>query len=191
MKIASLLFFAAAAAGTFAFTRPAAALGPLDIEVGARAGYGSSPYKNYPFDALKAGAGARAGVTVFNVYAGASLMYYFGDGNGSFSATSLMYGIEGGYNFNFLFLTIRPQIGIGNFETHYTWATDMGPMKGPLAIAAWGGVSNRSLYIEPRATALVHIAFVYLGADAGVLLTPGLYDSKAAVLVNGQLGVKF
>jgi hypothetical protein len=191
MKGASILLLAAAAGvGTFAFTRPAAALGPIDLEAGARVGYGSSPYKDSDFNVMNVGIGARAGLSIFNIYAGASVMYYFGSshdnevvktptglGTAKVSGTSFMYGIEGGYNFSLLFLTIRPQIGVGNFQTHLSWN---------------GGSANaHNIYIEPRATALIGISFVYFGADIGVLLTPGLSDSKAAVLANGQLGVKF
>ncbi|MCL2449067.1 MAG: hypothetical protein FWD17_08980 [Polyangiaceae bacterium] len=205
-KGASVFLLAAAAgAGTFAFTRPAAALGPIDVEVGARAGYGSSPYKSslLSFNALGAGIGARAGVTFFNVYAGLSLMYYFGssgnvqltapDGSSlsaHAAASSFMYGVEGGYNFSFLFLTIRPQLGIGNFQTHYrNFPTDLTGLGGGLPSVL--PTTTHNIYIEPRATALVNIGIVYAGADIGVLLTPGLHDSKAAALVNGQLGVKF
>lgn len=190
MKGASILLLAAAAgASTFGFTRQASALGPIDLEVGARAGYGSTPFKseaNAP-NALGAGIGARAGVTFFSIYAGASLMYYFGGsetvpivnadgtiGSEKISASSLLYGLEAGYNFSILFLTIRPQIGLGRLNIHVP-----------------GGEDQHNIYVEPRATALINIGLFYFGADVGALLTPGLNQSKAALLVNGQLGLKF
>jgi hypothetical protein len=194
MRGASILLLAAAAgAGTFAFPRQAAALGPIDLEVGARAGYGSNPIKDAALNPLGAGIGGRAGVSFFGIYAGLSLMYYFGGSanvpeenpatgaiaSTKVTGTSFLYGLEAGYNFNILFLTLRPQIGVGNYQLH-------------TSISNGGGSSDEhNIYIEPRATALIGIGLFYFGADVGVLLTPGLADSKAAVLVNGQLGLKF
>jgi hypothetical protein len=193
MRGASILLLAAAAgAGTFGFSRQASALGPIDLEVGARAGYGSNPFKDAPpINPLGGGIGARAGVSFFNIYAGASFMYYFGGstnealtdpGTGTttsekVSQSSFLYGLEAGYNFSILFLTIRPQIGVGSYNLHTSVGGD--------------SADKHNVYIEPRATALIGIGLFYFGADVGVLLTPGLTDSKAALLVNGQIGLKF
>jgi hypothetical protein len=193
MRAASILLLAAAAgAGTFGFSRQASALGPIDLEVGARAGYGSNPFKNAPpINPLGVGVGGRAGISFFNIYAGASVMYYFGGSanepgsaaiaNGMLTPTvkvsesSFLYGLEAGYNFSILFLTLRPQIGVGDYNEHVSGQ----------------GSDKHNVYIEPRATALIGIGLFYFGADVGVLLTPGLQYSKAAFLANGQIGLKF
>jgi hypothetical protein len=120
-------------------------------------------------------------------------MYYFGGsgqapvvdtatgmilGTANVKQSSYLYGIEGGYNLSVLFLTIRPTIGIGNYVVHQS-------------VDGGGSANVHNIYIEPRATALIGIGIWEVGADIAVLLTPGLQDSKAGVLVNGQVGLKF
>jgi hypothetical protein len=187
MRGSSIFFLVAAACGVFGIESPAYALGPIDVEIGARGGYGSNPFKNDSVNPLGGGIGARAGVAFFNIYAGASLMYYFGGSvtvpnpltgaTEKDSQTSFLYGLELGYNFKILFLTLRPQVGVGSYTVH----------------DSLNGASQdtHNVYIEPRATALINIGLFYFGADVGVLLTPGLTDSQAAFLVNGQAGIKF
>ncbi len=194
MKAALVLFAAVAAgAGTIALSCPAYALGPVDLEVGARVGYGSNNQKGSgEINPLGVGLGARAGVSFFNIYGGAQVMYYFGgsqtelvgiDAMGNpvsakVTETSLLYGFEGGYNFSFALLTIRPTLGIGNYTAH-------------LNVSGGGSSDVHNVYVEPRATALIGLGLWYLGADVGLLVTPGLDGSQPAVLVNGQVGLKF
>src|SRR5262249_32342874 len=95
---ASALFFAVAA-GLLA---PAArARGPRDLEIGVQAGAGTVPGGGSGPTPLGFGLGGRAGVAIFGLYGGLSLVNYFGESQtvGPFktSAKSLMYGVEGGY----------------------------------------------------------------------------------------------
>src|SRR5277367_5071446 len=125
MKTASIVAAAFTfGACTFAMTRSAHALGPIGVEIGAKAGIGTTPISTsgYP-NPLGFGLGARGGIDFLNIYAGVQLMYYFGGSdnvsvNGeslSIKEHTLMYGIEAGYGFTLIdVLTIRPQIGIGN-----------------------------------------------------------------------------
>jgi hypothetical protein len=193
MKGASILLLAAAAgAGTFAFARPAAALGPIDLELAARGGFGWSPVKNSGVNPLGVGLGGRAGIGIFSIYAGIEGAYYFGQGSEQVpivsptgqlgtaraTASSYLYGIEAGYNFNILFLTIRPTIGVGNYTIH-------------TKVEGVGTGDAHSVYIEPRATALIGIGIWEIGTDIAVFLPPGLQGWKAGAMWNGQIGLKF
>src|SRR5580692_6891662 len=80
------------------FASDASALGPLDIEVAARLGVGTTP-SNIPSGAtnpLGFGLGARAGVSIIGLYGGGSIDYYLGGSQGSESVHTLKYGLEGG-----------------------------------------------------------------------------------------------
>jgi hypothetical protein len=180
MKGVSVLLVAASAgAGTLAFTRPASALGPVDIEIAARAGYGTSTRRNDATNPMGVGLGARAGISFLSVYAGASAMYYFGGsdtplGMPKDTQTSWMYGVEGGYSVTVLVLTLRPLVGVGEYTLHSSTTG-----------------SAHSVYIEPGATALITLGSWLVGADANVLLAPALDQWKASFTVNGQVGLKF
>lgn len=189
MKAASIRLLAAAASvSSVVYARSACALGPLDIELGARVGGASNPIKDDPTNILGFGAGGRAGVSVLGLYGGVSGMYYFGGsttvaGEGTTSSvkvttTSWLYGFDGGYSFKILLLTLRPVVGIGSYTIHST-------------VAGAAGQDVHNLYVEPGVMALFGFGLWFIGADANVFLTPGLSDSKAALMANGQLGVKF
>ena len=121
---------AACAGATLLTATDARALGPVDIEAGAKVG-GGVPLNNstspYAIPAMGFGSGGRAGVSLFNVYAGFSGVYYFGDTKTvtqeettvKGSAHTLMLGAELGYDIKlFGLLTLRPQIGLGNNEIY-------------------------------------------------------------------------
>jgi hypothetical protein len=187
MKIGSTrLLVPAIATGLVLLSVPrvAHALGPVSVEVAARGGVASSPTKDQP-NPLGWGIGGRAGVSIFSFYGGLSLMYYFG-GKASqpsvdTSNHTLMYGIEGGVNIGVPFVTIRPQVGIGDFSVSASCSSDSGP-------TCTGG-SN--LYIEPGVVALVSLGQLLVGADADLLFVPNLDSAKVAVAGNLQVGAKF
>src|SRR5271168_359202 len=112
MKSAPILV-AAIAAGTLTLvaTRPAHALGPIDLEIGAKAGIATSPVSGGGPNPLGVGVGGRAGISILGFYGGGNLMYYFGAN----SEHALLYGVEGGYGFSLpaVPITIRPQLGLG------------------------------------------------------------------------------
>jgi hypothetical protein len=171
MKSAPILV-AAAAVGvlTFATTRSAYALGPVDLEIGLKGGEATNPINNGGTNPMGPGIGVRGGVGIFGLYGGVKFMYYFGEN--SFHST--MYGIEGGYSLGVGPITIRPQVGVGNLS-----------FSGP------DDFSKSNIYIEPGVTVLVSLLGWFVGADANVLLTPGLESSQAALTINGQVGIKF
>jgi hypothetical protein len=157
-------------------TQPAHALGPIDLEIGAKAGVGTNPSGEAGApNPLGFGLGGRAGVVLFDhLYGGVNLMYYLGGSDAGVSFHTLMYGIEAGWGWKLIdILTIRPQVGIGN------------------ATFSAGSVSNSNWYIEPGLTGLVSLGLLFVGADANVLAFPGLANSNVAFTFHGQVGVKF
>jgi hypothetical protein len=183
--------------GTFAMTRNAHALGPVDLEIGAKAGLGTSPISSsgYP-NPLGFGIGGRAGVAFLGFYGGVQLMYYLGgstdEGDGvTFKDHTFMYGIEAGYGFTLIdILTIRPQLGIGNatFSSSVSGSENTGAAT---TVGFSGGGSKSNLYLEPGVTVLISLGGFFVGADANLLGFPGLDDSKLAFTLHGQVGLKF
>jgi len=196
MKSSAVLIFAlAVGGGVVASERDARALGPLDVEVGAKIGGGTAPFSNQP-NALGFGLGARAGVVVFGgLYGGLSIVHYFG-GSGTValgdvstsgaSESSTLFGFEGGYGVSLLgLLTLRAQLGVGSFNVSFS-GIDL--------------PSASNLYLEPGLTVLASFGLVFVGADVNLLVLPGITDptnplgpSKWATTLtsHAQVGVKF
>jgi hypothetical protein len=184
----TLIVAAALGAGTLCISREASALGPIDLEVAARAGAGTNPFSGP--NPLGFGIGARGGVAFLGFYGGLSFIYYFGSGQdlpltGHVSETSVLYGIEAGYGTKLLdLITLRGQLGLGNLT---------------ISSNISGTSSNGSnLYLEPGVLAEISVGMILVGADANVLLLPGVADPvsggsswKAAFTAHGQVGVKF
>ena len=107
---------------------------------------------------------------------------------------SLAYGAELGYGFHLGRATLRPQVGVGDLEIHQTVSPggrDIAP-----------GMDY--LYFEPGLVVLVALGFVYVGADANLMLLPfgpsNAFDGatgKPATAVDpvftahAQVGVRF
>ena len=208
MRTASIVAGAFAfGAATFAMTSNAHALGPVDVEVGAKVGFATNPISgssvtvngvtatSSPSNPLGFGVGARGGVSFLGFYGGVNFLYYFGSSQDlsssvqSFSVHehTFMYGLELGYGITLLdVLTIRPQVGIGN-ATISSSASGSGTVN-----ANFSGGSDSNIYIEPGVTALISLGGWFVGADANVLFLPGLdLDTKAAFTLHGQIGFKF
>jgi hypothetical protein len=188
LRLMVVLAATTAAAATSSFASDAHALGPIDLEIGAKAGVGTQPSgTNGGINPLGFGVGGRGGVSFFGLYAGVDLMYYLGGseniGGVSFSEHTLMYGVDLGYNFKVAIVTIRPLLGIGNFTV----------------TTSGGGLSNDSsnLYLEPGVTGLVSLGLLYVGADANLLVLPGVSQSggssttETAFTLHGQVGLRF
>ena len=180
---------------TLAIARDAHALGPIDLEVGAKVGGATNPSSQSGApNPLGFGLGGRAGIAFLGgIYLGGNLMYYFGGsanasslcpsgaaaacGSDNVSFNTLMYGGEVGYGIKILdLLTIRPQVGIGNA----TFTESAGGVS----------TSTSNWYLEPGVTALVGLGLLYLGADANALFFPGLSNTQAAFTIHGQIGIK-
>ncbi len=187
----STILLAATAVGAAAVCAPreARALGPVDLEVGARIGGGTNPFGDSNPNPLGFGVGARGGVSLMGFYGGLSFMYYLGSSGdfptGSLSEKALLYGVEAGYGSTFLSaLTLRWTLGVGNFQVNTSGAIS-------------GSAGN--LYLEPGATLLISLGTIFVGADANVLVLPGIPDPsgtggsswQAAFTAHGQGGIKF
>jgi hypothetical protein len=192
MRSSSVLFATIATAGvTFLATREAQALGPVDLEVGAKVGAATSPVSssNAP-NPLGFGLGARGGLSFLGIYGGVQLVYYFGSsqneaGLGQVSEHALLYGIEAGYGFTMLdkLLTIRPQVGLGNATFTVSGNTNLAN--------ASASNSNSNLYLEPGVTGLVSLGGWFVGADVNLLFLPGMDNTTTAFTLHGQVGLKF
>jgi opacity protein-like surface antigen len=180
---------------SLAVARDAHALGPIDLEVGAKVGYATNPSSvSGATNPLGFGLGGRAGIAFLGgIYLGGNVMYYLGGSQTvappclaatscgsppSVSVNTLMYGGELGYGIKILdLLTIRPQVGLGN-----------------ATFSESGGGQSQSTsnwYLEPGVTALIGLGLLYVGADANALFFPGLANSQAAFTLHAQIGVKF
>jgi hypothetical protein len=184
----------AAALVFFGVEREAAALGPVDVEIAVRGGYGVIPSAPF-YDPFFLCLGGRAGASFFHAYAGASAMYYGGkytSPSNGFNAVgiggvhTLLYGAEFGYGFVVLggadpsydpyktpwlappkqrwIITVRPQVGIGYRVTYFTG--DLGPTPDP-----WNA---HSLYVEPAVVGEARWGALVLGAEASLIVSPGM-----------------
>jgi hypothetical protein len=176
----------------------ASALVPLDVEIGAKVGGGTTPSTtpNGAPNPLGFGIGGRAGVSFLGLYGGVSVAYYFGESNTLFPGTSLttsthslLYGFEGGYGVQLVdVLTLRAQVGIGNFTN-------------TIDVSGAGqsySQSNSNLYLEPGVTVLVALPLsgLFVGVDGNVLVLPSMKETgqsktATAFTVHGQVGYKF
>ncbi len=196
MRKTPLFFVAAAvAASTLVASTEAYALGPLSLEVGIKAGYGSNPDSSAPINPLGVGLGGRAGVSILGFYGGIDGEYFLGGSVDSPVHTSehtAKYGVQLGYNLGIPFLTIRPQVGLGNLTI--SGSTDATTIGG-VSVPATSG-SSSSFYVEPGVVGLITFGIYFIGADANALLitsypegaTTGL---KASFTAHGQIGLTF
>ena len=185
-RLPLLLVTAGLTVAILAFPTKAHALGPVDIEIGARAGVATGP-----FGPLGFGIGGRGGVSILGLYAGVDVIDYLGATAPCDSCSSppgqtversrsgLLYGFEAGYSFKFSVVTIRPQLGAGNFRLS-SGAGD--PTPGP-------STTTNLFYLEPGVVGLVTLGVLFVGADVGALVLPTAPDY--AFTVHGQIGVTF
>jgi hypothetical protein len=188
MKIAwtTTFSFTVLFVGILAFPTRADALGPLDVEIGAMAGTATGA-----FGPLGFGIGGRGGLSIGGLYAGVEVIDYLGATSTCGSCSEppgvnlqqsrggLLYGIEGGYNFKFSPVTIRPQLGLGNFRLSSSYGN---PPPG-------SGTSSNYFYLEPGVAWLVSLGMVFVGVDAAALFLPT--GPGLAVTAHGEIGVTF
>lgn len=181
----------------FALSADAWALDSVQLEIGAKVGYATSPsaigLPNNP-NPLGFGFGGRAGLAFKQgLYLGGSIMDYpSGNGGGlqfvqtgnpnsptqvvnSVSTHLLMYGADFGYGIKLLdLLVIRPQVGFGDATLYPN-----------------GESSSTFWYLEPGVTVLVDLGLLFVGADANMVMFPNTNYSQAAFTFDAQVGVKF
>jgi hypothetical protein len=196
MKTYSIALAASAAAlVTFAVSHPARALGPIDLEVAAKVGYGT--------DELSVGFGGRAGVSFLGLYGGVSVIDYIGQSRGGFTTHAFLYGGELGYGMRISVVTIRPIIGFGDtiFSVSHPAIQGASGSSSEQTDFSIGSPSN-SFYLEPGGLIQLNFGHVIFGVDAGCLIftngfTNGFNASTGegslteAFTIHGQVGVKF
>jgi hypothetical protein len=166
----------------------AKAVGPFDVEAGAKFGAASNPVGGGFPNPLGLGIGGRAGVAAWGAYGGISAMYYGGTSGqfetrappysiladrGSVSAHSVLYGIELGYGLRLLRrIVLRGQVGLGNdvLGASGTAASCLADARILCSHTVSG--STQYLYVEPGITALAEFGTLYVGVDAEVLVLP-------------------
>jgi hypothetical protein len=189
----------------------ARALGPVDVEIAGKVGGATNPLGNGAPNPLGVGLGGRAGIDLVGFYAGVDVMYYVGGSEtlpgpgGASSALQVsasdhvfMYGVEAGYNFRILDLvTIRPQMGVGNLTLSYSTSVT-GATVGGNSGAVPTSESASNLYLEPGVTGLISLGGWFVGADANVLVLPGITEpnassttTDAAFTAHAEIGIKF
>jgi hypothetical protein len=167
MRTKALVLAASAAALlTFVATLPAHALGPLDLEIAGKLGYGSD---HYDF-----GFGGRAGISFLGLYGGFNVVDYLGGGTDH--PHILTYGGEVGFGFKISFVTIRPLVGFGD-----EIASGCG---------AVGCSSGGSFYVQPGGLLQFTFGHLIFGVDAGALI-PTTSGYPQAFTLNGEIGVRF
>jgi hypothetical protein len=171
MRTSAVVFAlsAAAAVVTLTASRPASALGPVDLEVAFKGGYGTND--------LSAGFGGRAGISFFGIYAGANVVDYIGK---SGAPHQLQVGAEVGWGLKLSFVTIRPLLGIGD------------------TLSSLDGVGLHSFYLEPGGLVQFTFGHLIFGVDAGCLIltseSAGVGEGSSAIeafTIHGQIGVRF
>jgi hypothetical protein len=166
-------------------TREAHALGPIDLELGAKVGAGSKPESNAP-NPYGFGLGGRAGISIFHLYAGGSAIHYFGGSTdtavGKLDVSSTLLGGELGYTITALpIIQLRPQMGLGSA----TFSSSLGGTDS----------SSGHLYLEPGLTVLIPILLLYVGADANALIVPGVDQTSGgtktltSLTLHAQVGI--
>jgi hypothetical protein len=185
-RLSLVLPAAGLAVAILAFPAKAEALGPVDIEIGAKAGVATKPLGPLGF-----GVGGRGGVSILGLYAGIEVIDYLGatgpcEGCSSppgqiveQSQSALLYGFEAGYSFKFSLVTIRPQLGAGNLRLSSGYGD---PTPGPDAVSNY-------FYLEPGVVVLVSLGVLFVGADVGAVFLPT--GPNSALTVHGQIGVTF
>jgi hypothetical protein len=162
-----LLVAAAIATVLALFTaRPAHALGPVDIEIAGKLGYGSN---NYDF-----GFGGRAGVSFLGLYGGLSVVDYLGGGTDY--PHILVYGGEVGFGFKLSFVTIRPLLGLGDEVAS--------------GCGAVGCTTTGSFYVQPGGLVQFGFGHLIFGVDVAFLV-PTTDGFPKAFTADGQVGVRF
>jgi hypothetical protein len=187
----------------FAWPRKARAWDAFELEGGGFIGYATNPSKGP--SPLGVGLGARAGVDLYNFYAGLAITYYFGasglcgggaptgegnsllpasycglSGETSLSQMSVLYGLDLGYTLSVprvKYLKIRPLLELGDTEiTRSGNVLDSDLTAG--ALSQYHGVN--SFFAQPGLLVFVTASGFFVGADDNLLLIPSVLDITGA-----------
>lgn len=182
-KLAMLAFLAVCAAPMTASadTLP-------DIYAGLLGGYTASTDKpDGALEPMGVALGARAGLTIptTSIYVGGLFLYHLGDSESvagaDISASSFMLGAEGGYEFGFGPLVLRPSLGLGLHSASIDGVVDTG------FGTAKADSSESSFYLSPGLNFMVKLGLL-LGAEVryNAIFNDNISDS---VSILGTVGV--
>jgi len=170
-----------------------AAADSVGFEAAAKGGFATNPFDNGAHP-VRPGLGVRAGVTLWQLYLGASFMYYaeadhqeaLTTAEQTVSSHDLVAGVEVGYSFPIGdLLIVRQQIGAGLWTTSSSCTADCG--------FGTNVTTTTNPYIEPGVTVLVPIGHLLLGGDANGLVLPvkNSREIYGAFSLHAQVGVRF
>lgn len=197
-----LAVVAAIASGLLVSVAPdASAVGPVDLELGAKGGFGTNPTSSSA-NPLAFGLGARAGASMLGFYAGADVTYYFGIGTTSVSEYkisdwALKAGGDIGYGFKIAAVTIRPRLGVGDLIVTSNPTQTAPPCPCFISFPVVRPSTQDYLYIEGGLTALVPIGMFFVGADIDFLVVPNPIvgsccdELETAFTFDAQTGIRF
>jgi hypothetical protein len=188
---------------------------PYVFEIGVRSGYTTVPIRGgvNPFGL---GFGGRFGFNVSGFYLGASMMDFMGGSDVGATDQAWLFGGDFGYSLRVgPYLTIRPQLGVGDVLLLHTEPAT--PGRGPAdvitsasgtVIGGGGGgsagspgvtTSVNNIYLQPGITLLLATSHYFFGMNVSSLLVPGiLYGPPPAQTTTwisysaeGQAGFRF
>jgi hypothetical protein len=185
--------------------RNARAIGPVDVEIAAKAGYASNPVAPNPPtppppglvevghplnpNPLRLGVGGRAGVGYLGFYGGIQMTYYFGATatetlNGGTLAPAVTGDRVSSSSHAFTYgieagygLTLAPMIRIRPQIGlgNATFINSGFRNEATGQVVAAGNTSD--LYLEPGIVVMFSLRVLFLGIDANLFFVPGMNDS--------------
>ncbi len=177
------------------------------FELAARSGYVAPPIRG-AVNPFGAGFGARAGFDLGHLYLGAAVMDYLGGSDVGATDQGLLLGAELGYSGRVgRYVTIRPQLGVGDTRLSHTEPGTGGGVdvvtsaSGSSSSTGTGGTAPvtthvNNLYVQPGLTVIVAYRRFFVALCAGALVVPGItYGPSPAqettwisFSLDGQLG---
>jgi hypothetical protein len=179
----------------------ASAVGPVDIEAGATASFGTNPASSPP-NPLGFGLGARAGASMLGFYAGADVAYYFGSSTTTVSGYrasdwALKAGGDLGYDFKIATVIVRPRLGVGDLIVTSNPTRTAAPCQCNIVFFLVRPSTHNDLYIEGGLTALVPMGMFFVATDADFLVVPNPIansccdELETAFTFDAQTGIRF
>jgi hypothetical protein len=194
MRRAVATFLTAAAFFTIA---PSARADEITVSAAALVGYGITSHlvcgpTDETCNPFGVGIGVRAGVTLpFHLYLGGTLVYQIGYskdfGNGDTASAHVFYpGIEGGYDFVFGPITLRPYLGVGDAFVTSSGTLPAVPSE-QLSSSAYD-INQHRFAVWPGAVGYVSFNRFFAGLDARYFFTND--GGSTAPCFFGTFGVK-
>lgn len=192
------------------FPREARATVPAKVEAAGQLGYATKP-SDGTINRLGVGLGFRAGVELFDrFYFGLRATWFMGGEDDQPPLTNYEYGriilghaelagAQAGYSFHIRFVTIRPQVGLGEAalaQTIVLHAPCEPGFCGP--VPTWTTSSTEThLYFEPTLSVLANIGIFSVGVNGELLVISkvsqqsGSEKTSVSLVTGLEAGVRF